>query len=446
MSDSGFTLLVVDDNQFVVRTMSRHLEDEGYQVIAARDGEAALRVVNEEPIDLIVLDVNMPGIDGVEVLRTVRQRFTPDQLPVIMATANGRSDDVVQAFDLGANDYVTKPLDFPVMMARIHRELRSRTPARDQVDGTVKLFEDVAIGSVLEGRYRLESRIGKGQFGAVYRATHLILQHDVAVKVLRAPLEDEMSSLERFKQEGISMCRIQHPNAVSVLDFSVTSSGVPFLVMELLEGHTLEDEIKKSGGFSPMACADIVFPMCEVLHEAHRLGIIHRDIKPQNIFLHKSRHGTVVKVLDFGIAKLIGEAMLSRKITLEGNSPGTPAYMAPERYSEIPYDGRSDVYSLGVVLYEMLVGRPPFVVSDGNPMKLALMHLSEIPRPPRELKPELSLELEAVVMRALDKDFERRPSARQLAIDLATALEIEPPEVLATGDDPKSESDSGEAA
>ena len=98
MSDSGFTLLVVDDNQFVVRTMSRHLEDEGYQVIAARDGEAALRVVNEEPIDLIVLDVNMPGVDGVEVLRTVRQRFTPDQLPVIMATANGRSDDVVQQF------------------------------------------------------------------------------------------------------------------------------------------------------------------------------------------------------------------------------------------------------------------------------------------------------------------------------------------------------------
>lgn len=449
MMDFTYTILVADDNEFVVRTMRRHLEEDGFEVVPACDGKEALRLALEVPIDLVLLDVNMPGLDGTEVLRTLRQRFTPEQLPVIMATANGQSRDVVQAFDLGANDYVTKPLDFPVVLARIHRELRSRVPARERQDAGPALFSDIAIGNILEGRYRLDARIGKGQFGVVYRATHLTLQRSVAVKVLQAPLEDEGTTIERFKREGVSTCRIQHPNAVTVLDFSVTAGGVPFLVMELLEGRTLEEELEERGRFDPQHCGDIVLPLCEVLHEAHSLGIIHRDIKPQNIFLHQTRLGEAVKVLDFGIAKLVGEVLISQNATLEGNNPGTPAYMAPERYSEIPYDGRADVYSLGVVLYEMLVGRPPFTVSDGNAMKLALMHLSEKPKPPRELRPELSPALEAVVLSALGKDSEERPTVERLAHALARALDREPPsfERVATDDELSTRApDANEAA
>ena len=448
MSETTYTILVADDNEFVVRTMRRHLEEEGFVVVSARDGKEALDRIDDELIDLVVLDVNMPVLDGVEVLRAVRARLSPDELPVIMATANGQSDDVVRAFDLGANDYVTKPLDFPVVLARIQRELRSKVPARCRRDAGPALFSDAAVGSVLDGRYRLESRIGRGQFGAVYRATHLTLHRSVAVKILQAPLEEELTSLERFKREGISTCRINHPNAVSVLDFSVTRGGVPYLVMELLEGRTLEEEIEERGSLSVERCGEILLPICGVLHEAHSLGIIHRDVKPQNIFLHQARHGEVIKVVDFGIAKLVGDAVLNQKITLDGTNPGTPAYMAPERYSEIPYDGRADVYSLGVVLYEMIAGRPPFTVSDGNAMKLALLHLSEQPRPPREHCPEISVALEEVILSALDKDSEARPTIDVFARELALALGQRPPRWLEDGHESgeSGSPDAGEAA
>ena len=418
-----FTLLVADDNEFVVRTVTRYLHAEGYRVVTARDGKDALRQFEAHPIDLVVLDIRMPGADGLEVLRTLRRLHSASDLPILMATGNGANDDVVQAFDLGANDYVTKPFDFPVLLARIHTQLRSRTPVALQMrPRSLDLASGIALGTVLDDRYRLDAPIGKGQFGTVYRATHLQLQRPVAIKILQTPFEEGKISWERFHQEGISLCRLQHPNAVSVLDFSTTPSGTPFLVMELLEGHTLDDEQVRDGSLSPRRVVEIALPVCEVLDEAHALGIIHRDIKPQNIFLHRSRQSEVVKVLDFGIAKMVDDVLMEKKLTLDGNSPGSPAYMAPERFSEIPYDGRADIYSLGATLFEALTGRPPFVVSDGNPMKIALLHLSEPPPLLRTLRPEIPSRLEEAVLAALDKNLENRPTAMELAAALAKSV------------------------
>ncbi len=431
MSALPFTILLVDDNEFVLRPLSRFLEEEGYRVLQARDGKEALASIDDEPVDLVLLDVMMPGLSGLEVLERLRRNHADDDLPVIMATASSGSDQIVKAFELGANDYVTKPLDFPVVGARLQTRLRKMSPRaagpREEQPSRSVAPPPVStgLGSVLDGKYRLESRIGEGSFAEVYQATHLTLERQVAVKLLKTSGEDEEELQVRFLREGQSTCRIDHPNAVSVLDASVTPNGQPFLVTELLQGHTLEAELKRHGSLSPSRCAEVLLPICNVLADAHALGIVHRDIKPQNIFLHRTRRGEVVKVLDFGIAKLIGDSVARRRLRGDGAGPGTPAYMAPERFSDREIDGSTDVYSLGVMLYRMLVGRLPFAVADGNLIRLALMHQTETPAALRELRPRLSPETEEVVLEALAKEPDQRPSASEMATRYGAALGFE---------------------
>ncbi len=446
MDETPFAVLVVDDNDVNRELYSRYLELEGYQVQAAGDGEEALERISEGDVDLVLLDVMMPGLDGFEVLERVRREHSPEDLPVIMATAKDQSEAVVKAFDLGANDYVTKPLDLRVVAVRVQSQLRSKIVARAKPPEVADSVVRIEPGTVLEGKYRLDSLIGQGSFGAVYKATHLTLDRLVAVKLLDANLQPGDEPLARFQQEGISACRIQHPNAVAIMDFSVTATGIPFLVMELLRGSTLEDELNRRGRLPAERCGQILIPVCGVLSEAHSLGIIHRDVKPQNIFLHQSRHGELVKVLDFGIAKLVGDAAADQDLTLEDGVIGTPIYMAPERFVKVPYDGRADVYSLGVMLYEMLVGKPPFYLTGTSPLKVIYAHMNEEPRPPRELNPELSPEIEALVLQALDKDMERRPTAEDLASELAAELDLEMPaaiESLEGEPEPEPEEDTG---
>ena len=424
LSEPTSTILLVDDNEVIQMTCGRYLENEGYEVVKAEDGDQALHLLGQVQADLVLLDVMMPGLSGFEVLERVRQHHSPDELPVIMATAKDQNKDVVRAFDLGANDYITKPLDFPVLGVRIKAQLRSRKKARTQPGRRARAASfAVEPGAVIDGKYRLESLIGHGSYGIVYQARHLTLDRQVAVKLLERDLgDDEM--VERFQQEGISACRIDHPNAVSVLDSSVSEAGTPYLVMELLRGHSVEDEMRRKGRLSPARCNAIVGPICDVLGEAHALGIIHRDVKPQNVFLHQTRHGETVKVLDFGIAKLVGDPVAKRDLTPEEGVVGTPIYMAPERFTGEPDDGRSDVYSLAVMIYEMLAGQLPFGEPEGNPIKIILKHLHEPPIPLLALCPELPEELAEVILEALAKHPEDRPSARELGRRFAAAVEL----------------------
>jgi serine/threonine protein kinase len=275
---------------------------------------------------------------------------------------------------------------------------------------------------VLEGKYRIESMIGRGNFGAVFRATHLKLQRQVAVKLLRSSIGTDRVAQARFEQEGISLSRLQHPNAVHVLDFSVDENGLAYMVMELLDGVTLDLELRTSGPLKPHRIATIAAAVGAVLTEAHRLGIIHRDIKPQNIFLHRDRRGETVKVLDFGIAKLIGDIEIGQQLTVEGSSIGTPVYMAPERFMNEPYDGRSDVYSLASMVYEMFCGRPPFHGADGNFFRLIRMHVTEAPAPLRSLISEFPLAVDLAVLAGLTKKPESRPTAEDFTQSLIAAI------------------------
>ena len=433
MSGPQFTILLVDDNEFVLRPLSRYLTEEGYRVLEARTGDEALFKV-DDGVDLVILDIMMPGLSGTEVLEQLRESYSGEELPVVMATATNGSDQIVEAFELGANDYITKPLDFPVVLARIKTQLRSSTPRRNR-RSTTDTWAEIEVGAVLDGDYQLESKIGEGTFAEVYRAIQLKLDRPVAVKLLRTndgdrlrrnPSGGDSELRERFLREGRSTCRLEHPNAVSVLDASITAGGIPFLVTELLRGRTLAAELRRHGPMPEARCAEILLPICNVLAEAHSLGIVHRDIKPENIYLHRSRQGEVVKVLDFGIAKLIDGAGGQRRLAVKGAGPGTPAYMAPERFSAgHACDVNADVYSLGVMLYKMLTGRLPFKVTGGNLIQLAIKHQTEPPPSLRELRPSLSSDLESVVLQALAKDPAERPSAYDLAFGFGAALGIE---------------------
>ncbi len=428
MDKKNYTLLVVDDTDENRDMLSRRLERRGYDVLRAEGGEQALEIVAKEPVDLVLLDIMMPGMDGIEVLRRLRQARGQTELPIIMQTAKTDSEDVVEALDLGANDYVTKPIDFPVVLARVETQLRGKAQAAAAIELRAEEVAPVEVGpgAVLAGKYRLGEPIGAGTFGAVYRAKHIELDVDVAVKLLQKTVVATVESVHRFRQEGVSAYRVKHPNAVAVSDFGITEGGVAYLVMELLEGTSLAEEIQQWGVLSAHRTNEILQPVCDVLDEAHAAGIVHRDVKPENIFLHQTPRGEVVKVLDFGIAKMAGDNLTSENLTAEGFVLGTPAYMAPERLVNQPYDGRSDVYSLGIMLFLMLTGRLPFTARDGDPMSLLMMHVNEELPALASVRPQVPRVLEKVVARAAHKEPGQRPDAATLAREFRAAVEAIP--------------------
>ncbi len=267
----------------------------------------------------------------------------------------------------------------------------------------------VLSGSVLAGRYELLDPVGQGGMATVYRARRLSDGKLVAVKVLREPYSHDREFVERFQREASSAAALSHPRVVPVLD-SGEDGGVRFLVMEYVEGEDLKAYLRRSGPLPPSRAVSIAAAVCEALQYAHAQGIVHRDIKPQNILLTPAGE---VKVTDFGIAR----ALSSATITETGTVLGSVHYLSPEQARGEPVTAASDLYSLGVVLFEMLTGRLPF---DGeSPIAVALKHLYEEPPSPRELNPEVPEWLEGVVRRAMAKrPQDRYPSAAHMKADL----------------------------
>ncbi|HEX9733719.1 MAG TPA: protein kinase [Thermoanaerobaculia bacterium] len=405
MKEPCFRLLLVSDDP-ACESWTASLESEGFQVERAASGAAALRRLARSGAapDLIVLDADPLDDAGLALLRELRRRVDSPELPVILTSGGADSERVVAALEAGADDHVPRAVDFPVLLARVRALLRGRRPAAAPASAAPAAAPDptpgIPPGTVLDGKYEIGSLIGRGRFGMVYRARHLRLRRAVAVKVLRPGRRHPEESLARFRREGVSACRVEHPNAVTVLDLSATAAGVPFLVMELLEGHCLAEEIRRSQTLSPLRAAAILLPVCEVLAEAHALGIVHRDVKPHNVFLHRTRRGEVVKLLDFGISKLVDDEVLDG----DGVGPGTGPYRAPEQHP----DHRADVYGLGATLHEMLTGRPP---GDGG----------------HPLAAGVPAALAAVVVRAMAEAPEDRPTAGGLAREVVRALGCETP-------------------
>lgn len=314
-------------------------------------------------------------------------------------------------------------------------------------DGEV-LQKDYAamVGQTLDGQYKIEAFIAAGGMGAVYRAQHILLGDRVAIKLLAPEMRGNAEWLKRFQREGQVARRFRHPNAVTVHDLRMSSDGFIYMVMEYVEGRTLDAELKTRGRFQPAECFSVLDPVASVLDAAHAMGIVHRDLKPENIMLGRSPSGQMtVKLLDLGIAKMRESADphagAATALTVAGQVLGTPYYMSPEQWGEIPkdgnteIDGRADIYSLGLIIYEMVTGRRPFSAQTLHQMRRD--HISTVPRPVHELVPGVPEAFGRAVARAMAKDrADRQPTAGALINELRAALNLAPMKAIAPGLDP----------
>ncbi len=282
---------------------------------------------------------------------------------------------------------------------------------------------DYLFGRTIEGKYRILDKLGQGASGAVYRARRLVIEDNVAIKVLKPELVADYAATERFRREALALGRIHHPNAIAIYDYGVTTDGTAFLVMELLSGKTLRQILTSEQMLDIHRAVNLCAQMCGALHAAHLNKIVHRDLKPENIVVETFiDRGEVVKVIDFGLAKLRVTGNLIKTLTEQGRVAGTPYYMAPEQWMDKTIDGRTDVYALGVILYEMFTGCVPF--NAPSVMQLANKHVKIPPQPPTTLRRELPQPLSDIVLRALAKKPDDRPaSALDLAQELTDALE-----------------------
>jgi len=272
------------------------------------------------------------------------------------------------------------------------------------------------------GNYQIEERLGRGGMATVYRARQLNMHRDVAIKVMSAELAEDPQFIARFEREARVIASLEHPRILPVHDYG-HEGALFYLVMRLVEGETLYDRML-AGPVSPADAARLVTQIAEALDYAHGRGVIHRDLKPNNILLDALDN---VYMMDFGLAKLLAA---TSNLTETGMVLGTPAYMAPEQWRGEPVDARTDVYALGVMLYEMVCGQPPFESAD-TPFTLMYKHLNELPQAPRTILPSLPPGVDAVILRALAKDpADRPPSAGALADAFAAALDPAPASLL----------------
>jgi serine/threonine protein kinase len=292
-------------------------------------------------------------------------------------------------------------------------------------DGEV--LEDSAqdlIGKVLDGQYEIEAFVASGGMGTVYRARHILLGDRVAIKVLLPQFRANAEWLRRFQREGQAARRFSHPNSVAVYDLRTSSDGLVYMVMEFVEGHPLDEELHACGRFSPEQALEILEPVGRVLEAAHRQGVVHRDLKPQNVMVkHLETGGVWIELLDLGIAKLSDFSDAGSPLTVAGQVLGTPYYMSPEQWGERQrdgdpeIDGRTDIYSLGLIFYELVTGARP--ITAKSLAELRLFHVATMPPRLDAFMPDVPEAFARAVERAMAKDrADRYPDAGAFIEDL----------------------------
>ncbi len=293
-----------------------------------------------------------------------------------------------------------------------------------------KADHDLLVGRTIAGKYVVEDLIGSGAMGAVFRARQVALDKTVAIKVMRSETADDPAFAARFHREAKAASRLNHPNSIQILDFGAEPDGLLYIAMEYLNGRSLHTVLREDWPLAPARVADILMQTLAALAVAHDMGVVHRDLKPENVMVLRGtdddgRPKDIVKVCDFGIAKITdprayrgsGERDSEGPVTTAGFLVGTPEYMSPEQGRGEKLDPRSDLYSVGVILFEMLTRRVPFDAE--NAIGIVLKHITEEPPVPSAIVPGVDPRLDAIALRALKKFREdRHPSARDMRAEL----------------------------
>jgi CheY-like chemotaxis protein/predicted Ser/Thr protein kinase len=411
-------IFIIEDDPALLQTLVSYLEAEDFEVESAQDGGLGCRMALGEKFDLIVLDHGLPTMNGLEICRCLRDNGI--STPIIMLTGKKKEDiDKIIGLELGADDYLIKPASPRELLARIHAVLRrtgaSAFPARGLSSSVTRTYvmpsqpQIMARGTVYAGRYEIIEELGKGGMGRVYRALDTKVDEEVALKILNPEVAAEASLIERFSNELRLARKITHKNVCRMHDIH-EDQGAQFITMEYVPGEDLKSFIRRSKQLAAKTAISIAKQVCQGLAEAHRLGVVHRDLKPQNIMI--DREGNA-RIMDFGIAR----SVKAKGITDEGTVIGTPEYMSPEQVEGKDVDGRSDIYSLGAVLFEMVTGRVPF--EGKTALEIALKHKTEPPPDTRVLSPQIPESLNQIILRCLAKD---RAARYQTVEEILTAL------------------------
>ena len=380
--------LVIDDDPQIRELVTLLLNEAECEVIAARDGVEGIAKLEESSPDFVVLDIQMPRLDGWQTLKGIRAR---SDVPVMMLTAEATEQDKVRGLVGGADDYVTKPLAPAEFVARIQALLR-RTVQKPSPPGRASEEPAFNAGDVI-GAYRIEEMIARGGMSAIYRATHTTLDRTVALKVLSGELARDRVSRERFINEWRIAAALRHPNILRVHDAG-SDNGRLYLAMDLVEGGDLGNRIGREGALSPADAISILDQMAAALDAAHAAELVHRDFKPGNILLDGER----ALLTDFGLSKLLAS---QTRLTAPGRMVGTAQYLSPEQIRGEPVTPAADVYALGCVIYETLTASSPFDAESDFVLMYA--HLErEVPRMSQR-RPGLPAAADEVVRKAMRK-------------------------------------------
>jgi len=413
-------ILLVDDDSALANAIADWLQLEKHSVTVVRTGVAGWEQLQTNQYELVLLDWDLPGMTGIDILKNFRA--ASGTTPVIMLTGHTSIDDKEAGFDLGANDYLAKPFHMRELSARIKNTLRSQGPATAPVQPLGQGNEEILkradlAGTRLAASYEFLDIIGQGSSAIVFKARYPRLDRLVAVKMLHS-LDLEESALARFEREARVISQINHYNVITVHDFGVTERNQPYMVMEYVDGESLDERITRDGPAPLTAALVILIQICRGLHEAHSKGIIHRDLKPANILLqNRSDRADWVKIADFGMAHLTrGD---QTRLTTKSRVMGTAEFTAPERLRDVPADERSDVYSLGVILFEVLTDRSIF---EADTMESLLLKAAlDPPEPPSRFRQDIPADspLDRAVLKATEKNPDSRyQSAAEMRLEL----------------------------
>lgn len=431
------TVLVVDDDAALRKSFCRLLNRAGIETIAVSSGRAATELLAQQTVDVVLSDVRMPDMDGIELLKRVREE--DQNVAVVLISGAPDLETALEAVQHGATEYLTKPILSAPLVASLERAAgTTRNKRQQEADlqrlrtgqeqrNSVEPASGSWTGTILGGRYEIGEQLGSGGMGVVYEARRVDLADKVvAIKILHRHLRFHEEILGRFRREAEVVARLNHENIVQVLDYEAPEDGPALIVMERLRGHPLSNVLLGQGCLPVPRVAFIATQTLFALEAAHTAGVVHRDLKPENIFL-TSMSGVpdIVRVLDFGIAKFIDQEENVR-LTQTGAIMGTPLYLAPEQARGENVDARSDLYSLGSIMYEALSGRVVFSAKSYNELLECVQRIQ--PRPLTELRSDLDPRLAEVVEKSLAKDPDDRfQSAREMINALAPWLDsIEP--------------------